>query len=817
MVKISQKWLACLTAVCFALSAGHAGTPGGQPQPPASPPAFPSGDYTPHGYIDNPYHSLVANRSGVVRTFPPLGFGWWRTEAVGGGYGWGDRDHVNYLSLLRISVATGTHVFAGEEDFSRSGVRLSSSYHTKHILSYDWHSDSLAFSLKCFLVNEHALGCFLRVTNERGTGTDVRVDATHICRIGATQWWGSDGLTARYVPERDASVSKIWAYGDVFALAGSLRSTDHMSTASNGEWDRWIRENVPASVNTASLQGRGPLLSVQRYRLTIDPHGQAGMLVVLCRGHNESETLVEVQRALADAPVALGEQLAEDREFWTSCPVLTGGWPDSWRHGWVYDFETLRMTVRRPIGIFSHPWDGMQVHSPRMVLGETSLDMMTLGYGAPALAREVFYGTFADALASNVPCAREDGSVNMISSDGSECGTAPMWGYPLHMLRALFAASQDTAWLAVLYPHLAAYAEWWLDHRTDAEGWLHCNNSWESGQDGSRRFLVAEKNEGAVADFVRTVDVESSMAEGLGVLAGFARVLGKNGDAERWNALAARRVGNTRSMFTGGSFHDVDGRTRKPIVLNGYDDVMMLAPVTCGVATDDQIRALQPKFSYFLEHPRHGLEWPPLLFTFAEAAWNAGQREAAARAVADAATRTYARTDARTVIPSRDGDPFSYRIPGVANEYWPVGDVVPGSENYGWGATLPMFIIRNIVGFREAPDGSAQTFLLGPCLPASLPASGTGLPASSAGLPAFGSPLGITNLRFGRLTFDLSITRTAADTIQVSLRPVNESKDTFRVIDRKTGREVASWSPGSAGPVVWKGTNGTVYEVGLER
>ena len=44
------------------------------------------------------------------------------------------------------------------------------------------------------------------------------------------------------------------------------------------------------------------------------------------------------------------------------------------------------------------------------------------------------------------------------------------------------------------------FVEWWLANRTDAQGWFHTVCSWESGQDGSKRFKVAGDNPGAVAD-----------------------------------------------------------------------------------------------------------------------------------------------------------------------------------------------------------------------------------------------------------------------------------------------------------------------------
>ena len=93
-----------------------------------------------------------------------------------------------------------------------------------------------------------------------------------------------------------------------------------------------------------------------------------------------------------------------------------------------------------------------------------------------------------DSPAANIPCSREDGSVNMISADGAECGTSPTWGMPFKVIRLLYMRDGDDRWIAQLYPHLKAFLEWWLKNRTDREGWFHSKCSWESGQDGSKRF-----------------------------------------------------------------------------------------------------------------------------------------------------------------------------------------------------------------------------------------------------------------------------------------------------------------------------------------
>ena len=763
------------------------------------PSAFPRLDYTPFGYIDNPYHSMVFNRSGVIRSVPPLGFGWWRTDFEGA-YGEGVRGYVDYDSFLRLSVAVGKDCFAEQRDFARHGTTLVSKYHTGHMMSYDWTDDSVDISLRFFLPRENTLSCSVELVNAGDRPREIRINATNVYTIGGTKWWGSDGLTARSLPGKDVLVSKVWAYGDVFVLGSSLRSASRVCTASAQQWENADCSSDTASVPLASLRGRGPMMAMQSYHVTLPARSSRAALVCLSRGTSEEEALREFVTGRSTSFAALGSQLREDQRFWSRCPVLEGDWPVQWKRGWVYDFETIRMTVRPPLGIFKHPWDGMQIHSPRMVLGETCIDMMTMSYGDDSLAREVLLGTFEDALAPNVPCAREDGSLNMISSDGSECGTAPMWGFPFHVINTIYTSTADSDWVRRLYPHLKAYIDWWLEHRTDAEGWLHCNNSWESGQDGSKRFLVAEGNEGAVADFVRTVDVEASMAEAMRLMGRFAIPAGHPEDRAEWDRLADRRTMNVRRMFVDGWFRDVDGRTNRPIMLKNPYDVMMLAPVACGIASPEQVEAIRSAFPSFEKKMEPWLQWPPGMQTFVEAAWIAGAGGIAAEVVAETADRIYARTDSRTLRAGDEGNPSSYRIPGIANEFWPIGNIRPGGENYGWGASLPTHIIRAIVGFRE--DTVADGFLLAPSLPDSLGNAGKNL--------------GIRNLHYRGVDLDIMYTSLNHARIRVvvdfrSRAPVNLSAF---VAGRGASAETG---PALRGMMILEGPKGTVFRVRIDR
>jgi hypothetical protein len=206
---------------------------------------------------------------------------------------------------------------------------------------------------------------------------------------------------------------------------------------------------------------------------TPDAPARSGSIdVMLARGRTVMEARERLAAARTSAEAELTRLLAEDEGFWSRAPRLVGDWPDHWRRGMVYDLETLRMMVRRPIGIYRHEWDGMQIQAPRVVLAEAAIDALLLSYADAELAQRLLLGAFADAPAPNVPCSREDGSYNMVAADGTVCGTAPAWGYPWLVLNWLYDLRPDRGWLAAIYPHLAAYLDWWLAERRDGAGWL---------------------------------------------------------------------------------------------------------------------------------------------------------------------------------------------------------------------------------------------------------------------------------------------------------------------------------------------------------
>jgi hypothetical protein len=244
------------------------------------------------------------------------------------------------------------------------------------------------------------------------------------------------------------------------------------------------------------------------------------------------------------------------------------------------------MTIRPPVGVIPHFWDGMQIQAPRTVIAEAAMDCLFLSYADPQLAAEVLLGHFESAPHPQLPCMREDGSYNMVADDGQICGTAPEWGFPLWCCDQLFRRTGDLRWLRCLYPHAAAYLRWWLDNRRDAEGWLVYACSWESGQDVSSRF-GPQQTGGTIIQHVRPVDLQASMAQGAAILHRWAALLApfpdidSGAEAAAWQAIADEFTVRTRAMWQQGWFRDYDSVARE---WSTQQDTMHLAPVFCGVA-----------------------------------------------------------------------------------------------------------------------------------------------------------------------------------------------------------------------------------------
>ncbi|MFD2080562.1 hypothetical protein SAMN05421678_10795 [Actinopolymorpha cephalotaxi] len=668
------------------------GTPGTQ----GTRGSFPLDDYTPYGYLDVPEHTRRLTPKGVLRS-RDVGFGW-HFPALATSYG-GRRE--TYRTSVRVGM-DGALALADFDD-------VASPYHSKDLVRFVAERGPAHFEAEFVVVGSDVVAAFVDVTSRRHT--TVRVDYTRL--VGADHGWGESGLVGRR--DGDLVVLQGFEDGEAFALTVVPADGDGLGaaaglpelvagvTADSAEADRWTADGTQGGlaepVTVLGEPGQEVTLSAV---VTVPAAGRHELLVLLSRGRTADEAADRLADARDIAARVRGTRVRSDGAFWSRAPRLTGDWPAHWRRGLVYDLETLRMMVKPPVGIYHHVWDGMQIQAPRVVLGEAAIDALLLSYADPRLAQELLLGVFADAPLANVPCSREDGTYNMVSADGSVCGTGPQWGYPWPVVRHLFAAHPDEAWLARIYPPMAAYLDWWLAHRRDADGWLVHACSWESGQDLSPRFGDQPLGGGHPAWSVRPVDLQATFADAAATMADLAGVLGRDEDVHRWQGLATEFAERTDRLWTGERYADVDARTGRATEV---DDVMLLAPLALGQAGADRAEALRETVR--AADPDTTV-WPMFAWTAVDAAEAAGEYDTAARVAGGVVDRAYGFWDARRHEPGRT-------LPGVACEYWPLSGRC-GGEGYGWGAFTTHLLLGTLVGLRPEAAG----LRIRPNLPADL-------------------------------------------------------------------------------------------------
>jgi len=638
---------------------------------------FPADDYTPHGYLDLPTHCRNLHPLGVLRSHD-VGFRW-HFPAYGGMYG-GRRE--TYRAGFRVALDDALAI----ADFETIGAP----YHSKDLVRFDLAHRGTRLTVDWTAVGEHAL----RATIRRDAATPAARISLHVeytRLVSANGEWGESGLVGRR--EDDRLILQSFEDGDAFVLWTSHPATLLGITSDAASATSWLSQ--PASgeppVDPVTILGaRGDTVALYA-ALDVSDAFPGEIEAILARGKTVPEAMQNLESARRHASVDLAAKRAADTAFWSTAPRLSGDWPDHWRRGLVYDLETVRMMVKPPVGIYTHPWDAMQIQAPRVVLAEAAIDALLLSYADPALAQTLLLGVFADAPAPNVPCSREDGSFNMVAADGAICGTAPQWGYPWLVLDWLFSIRPDPVWLANLYPHLTAYLDWWWRYRRDSDGWLVHACSWESGQDESPRFGDQPLGGGHPVRHLRAVDLHAAYAHAALVMHRFAAILDLTHDVAKWNAIATELRQRTSALWNGQRYADVDAKTGQ---FTTIDDPMLLAPLFLDLDGPDRTRASATSVTAI---DADDLVWPMFAWTAIGAALSIGETDLAADLAAAVCDRAYRFWDART---ESDGG----TLPGIASEYWPLSGRC-GGEGYGWGAFTTHLVLHVLIGLTPTLDG----------------------------------------------------------------------------------------------------------------
>jgi hypothetical protein len=678
------------------------------------------GNFTPFGYLDNPYHCWNIHPSGVFRSLPGVGFGLYYPAGPGGYFDY----HKNgiYHAFLRLGFVIGDRTLWDAEDF-REG-ELVSVHHSKDAFTYKVSVSGTTIHCTYFQSGEETLAARVECSRSAAPPEPFRLIVGHEYQLGGAQWWGGDGVAASYHAPSDAWITHGFAAGTVFAVGADVPSHAHFArTGARSKEDG----TEPKNVNQATAYETASLRTVHHYNVT-PAIAVRGITIHMSRGVNRKSALQELKRSKLAAGAELKAKYSGDAKFWNDAPRLVGDWPLHWKNGWVYDFETLRMMVRKPVGIYRHPWDAMQIQSPRSVLAESSIDMWALSYVDPTAAKAVFAGQFLDAIEPNVPCAREDGVTNMVATDGSECGTSISWCYPFFCAQSIYQRTGDREWVRVLYPKLAEFLRWTLDNRSDKDKFIIAKCSWESGMDGSKRFLINEPTGGETTEFARLVELQAATAQAATILAQFAKEIGRDSEATEWLHVREIYSAKTQQMWNGKDwFNDFDTRSMQPITSVGRD-VGQVAPIFCNIASKQQINSMLPTLRNLFDASREGdidmgqdpLLWSSLVLPYVESLWRAGQLELAGDVIHTIAERIYTSMDRRNVSTTNIDHHMGW--PGVSCEVWGA-EGARGGEGYGWGAVMPAHIIRNILGLHETED--PYRILVAPNLPRAFMTSGT--------------------------------------------------------------------------------------------
>jgi hypothetical protein len=556
---------------------------------------FPVSDYTPFGYLDNPWHTWNMHQSGVFRSLPGIGFGLYYPAGPGGYFDY-HRNGV-YVAELALGFRIGQRVMLSGEDFQPG--QLTSPHHSKNIFSYRFREEGVIVDASYLQVNEDALAVHVKIKDEVGRRQPVQVLASHTYRLGGSQWWGGDGLAGNFDGDTDTLWTRSFAAGTVFAIGADRRSAGHFFSTRDEDRRTWLDPNAKSAEKLSyypqSLHGG------LRYNLTLESHGQAEIVIAMVRAANLPAVLKHARVSLDATAAAMNRKHVEDAAFWTDAPQLTGDWPKHWQHGWIYDFETLRTMVRRPIGVYKHPWDAMQIQAPRNVLAETSIDMWALSYANPESAKEVFLGQFLDAVDENIPCMREDGVMNMVAADGLECGTSVSWCFPFFCAASIYNRTHDLAWLRQLYPRLCALLRWTLAHRVDSGGFIVGKCSWETGMDASKRFQIQQQTGGELVEFLRLVELQAAASQAGAILSRFAKRVSDLKSIPEWQKIERTYLEKTQQLWNDDWFHDFDTRTMQ-LVQSVEPDPSQAAPAFCGIATEDQKKRLLPTLRKMYEN-----------------------------------------------------------------------------------------------------------------------------------------------------------------------------------------------------------------------
>src|SRR6266487_6585694 len=281
----------------------------------------PHDDFTPHGYLDNPYHSWKLNPSGVLRSLPPLGMGWHVPNL--GSY---VRNQFQYTAHLTLGLKIHKSVFVSPDDFRRQKCVITSQLHTKSRFEYTCLVPmyGLTLTARYFLVQEHALGCILTLSTTSTAPLPVTcyLIHQHTHNPHTSRLW-EHGLYTYPGSGEDSVMLGIASEGDVFVHGA--RTADNILLA----WEEmgfavtlddisaWARgARIPRPGITQGQPDTGWQLRALALPCKLTLGGTApsasSLLIVLARGVSQDQAIQLWQQSIATITDAENKHRADD-------------------------------------------------------------------------------------------------------------------------------------------------------------------------------------------------------------------------------------------------------------------------------------------------------------------------------------------------------------------------------------------------------------------------------------------------------------------------------------------------------------------------
>jgi len=660
-------------------------------------------NYTPHGYLSNPNHMVKLGRSGLLRSAEPMGFALWYPNYPGP-YG----RKFGYCAEINLALAIGKRTYTAPADLKNWHCPT----HTSERFVYAATAGPVDVRATYFLMRDGLLRCVVTLRNTSSRACTVRMFA--LCeyqRNGAFSGLWEEGLLARTAGRKAVELmshSEGAAVGlGCDAPCDAVACFKTLSAARRAIKRGESLKRYSADVVQNNRNGENRVAGVLAVDCPLKPGKQKTLTFSMAWTGVVGELQTLLATPAAETRKALARKTAADKAIQAGAVSLSGDWPDYWRRGMHYDLQTLRMCVLPPRGVFKHPWDAMQIQAPRYVLAETTLDMFMYGYSDPAGAQDVVLGPMEDMLAAGwpwMPCLREDGSANMIAWDGHPCGTAPEWGAPAWVIERLYRRKCDRRWLASVLKPLSEYLLWWDAHRTDKQGFVHYQSSYESGQDMSPRFNP-QRGGGDDVTHCRPVDLQAAMADSWRFVADAQAMLGRRKAAQAARKRAGHYRRRLKALWAGKWYCDY---STKRGGFTSQRDVMHLAPFYYGLAASEQAKAIRARAVKIFDEGIVKL-WPTFMLMLTESLYQLGCSQRLTEVCTDRVEHVYSALDARRSRPDRP-------LPGVQHEYWPDKGRW-GAEGYGWGTFGIAMVLRYIAGWREDGPLASTRWTLAPAMP----------------------------------------------------------------------------------------------------